>query len=97
MENWKCCNVQYNNLKDYFNHLNLHKHKPNFLLKCDLCGTFCNGWLLFKRHFKNYHKNSNLTILLESDLHSDNFEMMDYEDDDDGCIKFVFSFFKVFH
>ena len=61
---FKCCTLNFDGLKLYLKHLELHKSNTNIQVKCNVCGNNSKTWEMFKRHYKTYHKESTLTASL---------------------------------
>ena len=61
---FKCCTLNFDDLKLYLKHLELHKSHTNIQVKCNLCGNNSKTWEMFKRHYKTYHKESKITASL---------------------------------
>ncbi len=47
---FKCCTLNFDDLKLYLKHLELHKSNTNIQVKCNVCGNNSKTWERFKRH-----------------------------------------------
>ena len=78
MDKWRCCNVEFNTLREYLAHLKYHENVQNLLL-CNLCGEHCKGWISFKTHYRLKHKEHALNQNLNTPNLQSPTESMEHE------------------
>ncbi len=88
---FKCCTLNFDDLKVYLKHLEFKSNKSNtkIQVKCNICGNNSKTWVRFKRHYKTYHKESKITesLFAEEISSAADFEETYFNLPNDDCFE----------
>ena len=86
---FKCCTLNFDDLKLYLKHLELHKSNTYIQVECNVCSNNSKTWERFKRHYKTNHKESKLTesLFAEEISSAVDFEETNFNLPNDDCFE----------